>query len=275
MTGVHTIEVKLTDDNGYNDDGGILTALQTLTLTLAGANDAPSFSSTVPSSEKSVVVGDSITVNWPGYSDPDATDSLVESFTIDGSGTLPSHVTWTAGSGSAIVAPTLNSESGVFTFSFIVTDDNTGLAASTLQAAETFLFTIIKFNSAPVFDSAAVDQDLVVREALVYYLPTVSDIDSATDTHTFSFTLLNGDPLPGFITYPGGTSREIRFDPGSNSYAGTYRILATVTDDNSIGGDQAKTDTTSFRLKVFGFCDVVNIEDTEMYLNETVALTAE
>ena len=99
-----------------------------------------------------------------------------------------------------------------------------------------FVLKVIAVNEAPVWSGAFEDVSVTVGEVFEINLPGFLELD-LRDEHTIE---VEGDGISGFVTHDG--EFKITIEPDSNEQAGSYDITVTVTDNDSAGTGEKKSD---------------------------------
>jgi len=218
---------------------GADTVTQTVTLTVAGENDAPVVSAVMATASED---GPSVVI-MPSFTDVDVSDT--HSFTVDTNATLGTVVVNANGSftydPNGAFEALAGGDTATDTFTYTVNDGNGGIVSNTVTV------TITGDNDAPILtaDVNAATDDSVAATGNV--LTNDSDIDV-------------GDSLSVVISLTGATSEEI---------VGTYGTL-TINDDGTYS--YVVTDETIDT----GFSDVdvftINVTDGDATVATTLTL---
>jgi hypothetical protein len=113
---------------------------------------------------------------------------------------------------------------------------NTGGGA--LSGSDTATINITAVNDAPVLSIALVDQGATVGTPLTYTVPAGSFTDVDTSSLTYSATLADGSPLPGWLT----------FVPGTRTFSGTPPGGFTLIDVKVTASDGTLSANDTFRI---------------------------
>lgn len=191
-------------------------------ITINGHNDIAS------SSDQLITLDEDSTYTFStsdfSFSDADASNSL-QSVTITqlpASGNLQlsgvdvnaSDTIAVSDIGNLTFSPAVNANGdGYASLQFTVSDGITNSSGQTLT------FNVTAVNDAPELLYALDDQTTAEETAFSYTLPESAFGDQEGDTITFSATLLNGDPLPAWLS----------FDAASRTFSGTPGDLDTGT----------------------------------------------
>src|SRR6185436_2318024 len=108
----------------------------------------------------------------------------------------------------------------------------TALDGSAAAVSDTFDFTVINTNDAPVLANAIADRAASEDSAFSLTLPanTFADVD-AGDTLSYGATLANGNALPSWLSFNAAT-RTFSGTP-LNGDVGTISVRVTATDGAS------------------------------------------
>ncbi|ERT07040.1 hemolysin-type calcium-binding repeat family protein [Lyngbya aestuarii BL J] len=189
-------------------DGTATTPLPAFNLTVNNTNDAPSFSSTAPSS----AIEDSLYSYNIQTEDPDTGDSR----TITNGATLPSWLSLTDnGNGKATLTGTpTNDNVGIHTVELQVTD---GAGATDTQ---TFDVTVANTNDAPTISGTPATS--VAEDSSYSFTPTVDDVDG----NLLSFSITN---KPSWATFD-STTGQLSGTPTNDDVGITEDIVISVSD---------------------------------------------
>lgn len=86
--GQYLVTFIITDDDDAGSYNGIQTNSFEFTLTVDGVNDPPDFSTSLDDSYELDVL-ETLTINFPSYTDPDLLDFHTETLELSGYGSLP------------------------------------------------------------------------------------------------------------------------------------------------------------------------------------------
>ncbi|MBF0296740.1 MAG: DUF4347 domain-containing protein [Magnetococcales bacterium] len=215
----------LTETFDFTVSDGTLTRSAQLTLTIHGANDAPTLVTTLTNQNATQGVPFSYAIPAAAFSDPDSGTSLTCSvagpawLTFDASTRTLSGTPANGDVGSALVTVTASDGSG-----------------GTVQTV--FTMTVANVNDAPT--ATATPGDLTVREAQAFThalsAGLFTDPDTG-DTLTRSATLSDGSALPGWLSFD---AQGLTFS-GTPTASGNFTIRVKATDTS---GAQAWVDFT-------------------------------
>ena len=203
------------------DEGG-LSASDTFDVTIASVNDTPVVSVAIADQTTDEDAPFSLDVSG-NFSDADLGDALTYTATLANGDPLPSWLSFNGATGSFSGTPA-NGDVGVISVIVTATD----LAGAT--ASDTFDLTVANVNDAPVVTVALADGSVDAGELFSADLAAhFADDDSIHgDVLTYTATLVNGDPLPSWLS----------IDPQTGLLSGTpalgdlgaISIVVTVTD---------------------------------------------
>ncbi|OUL32945.1 hypothetical protein BV372_18020, partial [Nostoc sp. T09] len=150
-----------------------------------------------------------------GFSDPDSDSLSVINLTAT-NGTLSNN-----NDGTYTFNPNLNFN-GTVTFTYTINDGKGGSTPATQS------FTITPVNDAPTLNNAIADQTALKDTTFTFTLPgnTFTDVD-AGDSLTYSTTLENGNPLPGWLTFDSATQTFTGTPANGNIGSLNVKVIAT------------------------------------------------
>jgi uncharacterized repeat protein (TIGR01451 family) len=166
----------------------------------------------------------SFTIPANTFTDIDDGDSLIYSVSLENGDLLPSWLTFDASILNFSGTPT-NQNVGSLNIKVIATDQ-TGDSASDI-----FMLTVENVNDAPILENAIFDQTTLKDTTFTFTVPgnTFTDIDTG-DSLTYSTTLDNGNPLPGWLTFDSAT-QTFAGTPG-NENIGSLNVKVIATDNS-------------------------------------------
>jgi hypothetical protein len=184
-------------------------------------NDAPVLSSPIAEQSATEDTLFSFTVPAETFSDIDAGDTLRYTAELASGGTLPAWLRFDAQTRTFSGTP-FNGDVGMLSLRLTATD-GAGASAATL-----FALTVVNTNDAPVVAQALVERTATAGERLQFELPQASfRDDDVGDTLTYSATLSDGSPLPGWLEFDAAT-RVFTVSPGAGNLGVTgIRVVAT------------------------------------------------
>ena len=250
----YEIVVTATDESGA-------TASDSFLLNIENVNDAPVVSVVIP--DQTTAEDALFTYNTSAnFSDDDAGDSLAYTATLANGDPLPSWLSINPTTGQLSGTP-LNGNVG--TISVIVTaTDELGESVS-----DTFDLTVTNVNDTPVVSvllpNQAMAEDVPFSFNTTGYFTDVDFVHG--DSLTYSATLLNGDPLPAWLSIDPVTG--ILSGTPANGDVGNIGVVVTVTDESGAHTSDA------FGLTVANVNDVptVTVAVPDQVTNEDAAFT--
>ena len=132
---------------------------------------------------------------------------------------------------------------------------------------DVFAITVNPVNDTPQLNQSVSDRTVYEEATDSYQIAYNTFVDEENDTLTYTLTLQNGDPLPGWISFD-SASRIVEASPLNEHADQTYTLLLTVTDD----GTPNRSNTTSFNIITVDVNDapVVNDPIADMEIVEDV-----
>jgi len=214
----------------------------TFTIEVANTNDTPTLEVAI---EDQLAPEDSafvFTVPDGTFDDVDLGDSLILTAELTDGSPLPSWLTFTDGTFSGVPV-----NEDVDTLSVTVTA--TDLAGDSVS--DTFTIEVANTNDTPTLEAEIENQITAEDSPFSFTLPagTFADVD-AGDTLTLTATLVNGDPLPLWLTFADGTFSGTP----ENADVGSLVITVTATD---LAGE---TVSDTFTLEVTNTNDTPTLE---------------
>ena len=151
-------------------------------------------------------------------------NTLTYSATLDDTSALPGWLTFTAATRTFSGTPT-NSDVGAITVRVTADDGNGG------TVFEDFVLTVDNVNDDPTVDNAITDQNATQDTPFSFQFAgnTFGDIDG--DSLTYTATLDDSSPLPGWLTFSAAT-RTFSGTP-ADADVGTITVRVTADDGNS------------------------------------------
>ncbi|MDQ8205834.1 putative Ig domain-containing protein, partial [Pelagicoccus sp. SDUM812003] len=199
-------------------DAAGATASDSFGISVTNTNDGPVATAIA---DQSATEDSAFSLDVSGkFSDVDAGDSLTYSATLENGDPLPSWLSIDATTGLLSGTPE-NADVGDIAVTVTASD----LAGAT--ASDTFGIIVVNTNNGPV---AAAIADQTATEDSAFSLDIsgkFSDVD-ADDSLSYSATLENGDPLPGWLSID-STTGQLSGTP-ENADVGKISILVTATD---------------------------------------------
>ncbi|EDY84021.1 Putative Ig domain family [Verrucomicrobiia bacterium DG1235] len=212
---------------------GSASASSTFSIEIENTNDGPVVSTSI--TDKSLNEDAPFTLDISdNFFDADLGDTLSYSATLENGDPLPSWLSFDSATGEFSGTP---ANSDVGTISLKVTASDGEVAAET-----TFQIEVDNENDAPVVWTSLDDQTIDEDAAFSLDLSSnFGDVDFF-DTLTFSATLENGDPLPGWLSFNSETG-EISGTP-ENGDIGSLSITVSASD-----GQQSARDTFTLTVE--------------------------
>ena len=227
-------------------DPGDLSAMQTFTVTVAAANQAPELGDTIPDQE--LTAGDTVALDVSGnFSDPDG-DALT--YTAESSDTAAATVSVDS-SGVTIVAL----EAGSAEVTVTATDPGD------LSAMQTFTVTVAAANRAPELGDTIPDQELTAGDTVAL---DVSGNFSDPDGDTLTYTAESGDTAAATVSMDSSGVTIVALE------AGSAEVTVTATDPGDLSAMQTFTVTVAAANRAPELGDT--IPDQELTAGDTVAL---
>ncbi|MEM8872833.1 MAG: putative Ig domain-containing protein [Planctomycetota bacterium] len=217
-------------------DGGGATVTDDFSLTVANTNDAPTLDNALVDQAAIEDAAFSYQFASDTFGDVDAGDTLTYAATLANGDPLPNWLSFDDATRTFTGMPT-NDDVGTVTIRVTADDGNGGIAT------DDFDLTVANTNDAPTLDNALADQSATEDVAFSYQFAANSfgDVD-AGDTLTYAATLVNGDPLPAWLSFDANT-RTFSGTPG-NGDVGALDVRVTATDGSG------ETVTDDFALTV-------------------------
>jgi len=203
-------------------DAGGLAVASTFNMTVGNVNDAPVVAAALV--DQAAIQGQLFSFVLPAntFAEVDVGDTLVYSATLANGDPLPTWLGFNATSGTFSGTPA-NGDVGALNVR-VAAMDSAGAIASSV-----FTLTIGNVNDAPVLAQPLADATGAEDAAFSYVLPAggFADIDAA-DSLTYAATLVNGDPLPSWLSFnaAAGTFSGTPL----NANVGSLDIRVTATD---------------------------------------------
>ena len=202
-------------------DPGDLSAMQTFTVTVAAANQAPEIGDTIADQE--LTAGDTATLDVSGnFSDPDG-DTLT--YTAESSDTAAATVSVDS-SGVTIVAL----EAGSAEVTVTATDPGD------LSAMQTFTVTVAAANQAPEIGDTIADQELTAGDTATL---DVSGNFSDPDGDTLTYTAESSDTAAATVSVDSSGVTIVALE------AGSAEVTVTATDPGDLSAMQTFTVTVA------------------------------
>ncbi|AVH63458.1 putative Ig domain-containing protein [Nostoc sp. 'Peltigera membranacea cyanobiont' N6] len=203
-------------------DTSLAKASDIFTLNVKNTNDAPELATAIADQEATEDTVFNFTFPANTFTDVDAGDILTYTATLDNGDPLPGWLSFNANSKTFTGTP-LNANVGSLNIKVTATD--TSLA----KVSDVFTLTVKNTNDAPELATAIADQEAIEDTVFNFTFPanTFTDVD-AGDILTYTATLDNGDPLPGWLSF-NANSKTFTGTP-LNANVGSLNIKVTATD---------------------------------------------
>ncbi|MCP4993429.1 MAG: hypothetical protein GY934_06545, partial [Gammaproteobacteria bacterium] len=241
------------------------TEIYDLLVPLNPVNNAPVLDN--PLADQAATEDSLFSFKVPGdtFSDINVGDTLTLSATLKDSSPLPAWLSFDPNTGTFSGTPD-NADGGLIYIKVTATD---GID----DVSDVFALGISNVNDAPLLDNPLADQSVTEDRMFNFQVPgdTFSDVDT-WDTLTLSATMVDGSPLPGWLSFDPDTG--IFNGTPDNADVGEIQIKVTATDsdgaavsdifsvavgnvddapvlDNPLA-DQAATEDSSFSFQVPG-----------------------
>ncbi len=214
---VGTIAVQVTAT-----DGALASASKVFILAVANTNDAPTLAA--PLADQAISQGATLSYVVPNgaFADVDAGDVLTYSASLESGAPLPGWLSFDPATHRLSGTPA-NGDVGTYAVLVTVTD-SAGATASDLLS-----ISLANVNDAPLVITPLADQSASQGGAFNFAVPagSFSDIDVG-DMISYSATLGNGTPLPGWVTFD-TTTMTFSGTP-ANGDVGTIAVRIIATD---------------------------------------------
>lgn len=199
-------------------------------ISVANANDAPVLRAPLPdlSAIEDAVFNYEIPFN--SFTDVDGADALSYTVTMADSAALPAWLSFDASSRVLSGAPA-NGDVGNFELKVVATD----IAGA--SADDAFTLSVINANDAPVLAVSLADQWARQGVAFSHQLPMGSFVDTDPgDVLTYSATMIDGGPLPAWLTFDAVT-QTFAGTPGASDIGRLeVKVIAIDQDGISVSG---------------------------------------
>ena len=219
------------NDGGNTGSGGALIASTTVTLAVAGDNDAPTVANAIANQNATEDSAFNFQFAANTFADVDVGDTLIYSAQLAGGGALPNWLSFNAATRTFSGTPA-NADVGTVSIDVIANDGNGA------TVTDTFNIVIANTNDAPTVVNAIPNQNATQDAAFNFQFAanTFADMDAGASL-TYSAQLAGGGALPGWLSFNAGT-RTFSGNPG-NADVGTVSIDVIANDGN--GGTVADT----------------------------------
>ncbi|HSX51193.1 MAG TPA: putative Ig domain-containing protein [Cellvibrio sp.] len=206
-----------TSDLGNTGSGGIKTDSDTVNITLAPVNDAPTVANPIPDQNATEDLPFSFQFASNTFNDIDASTTLVYSTSA-----LPSWLSFNAATRTFSGTP-LNAHVGPVSITVTASD-------GALSVSDTFVITVANTNDAPVVANLIPNQNATEDSPFSFQFAsnTFMDPDPGVPNLTYTATLGNNSALPGWLSFDAAT-RTFSGTP-LNANVGTISVKVTASD---------------------------------------------
>ena len=205
---------RLTETFTYTvNDGALDSTAATVSITVVGVEDAPVLN---PIGNQTIAEGTELAFTATA-TDPDLPADILTFSLADGTGSIPTGATITAG-GLFTWTPTEAQGPGTYTFDVVVSD-------GTITDSETITVTVTEANSAPIL--AAIGNQTIAEGTELTFTATATDTDLPANTLTFSLADGTGAVPTGAAITNGGL---FTWTPTEAQGPGTYTFDVVVSD---------------------------------------------
>jgi hypothetical protein len=156
------------------------------------------------------------------FNDVDLGDSLTYTATLDNDTSLPTWLSFNAGTRTFTGTPT-NDDVGSINVKVTAKDN------SLASVSDTFILTVSNTNDAPIVANSIADQSAVEDSSFTFTfaINTFNDVDAGASL-SYTATLDNNTPLPNWLSFNAGT--RIFTGTPTNDDVGSINIKVTATD---------------------------------------------
>ena len=249
VSGTATVSVSISDD--ATAGGAALTsAVQTFTITVAPANDVPSFVKGANQTVNEDAGAQTVAAWATSISDGDPETVQTFSFTVtNNNAALFASAPVVSPAGTLTFTPAANAN-GSATVSVSITDDATAGGAELTSAVQTFTLTVTAVNDLPSFVKGG--NQTVVEDSDAFTLnnwaTSITDGDAGI-VQELTFNVTN-DNNALFFVQPSVTSNgSFSFLRASNA-VGTATVSVSLTDDTFAGGGALTSAVQTFSITI-------------------------
>lgn len=206
-----------TSDLGNTGSGGTKTDSDSVNITLNPVNDAPTVANAIPDQNATEDAAFSFQFASNTFNDIDTGTNLVYSTSA-----LPSWLSFNAATRTFSGTP-LNAHVGPVSITVTASDGS-------LSVSDTFVITVANTNDAPVVANLIPNQNATEDAAFSFQFAadTFVDPDPGVPNLTYTATLGNNSPLPGWLSFDAST-RTFSGTP-LNANVGTISVKVTASD---------------------------------------------
>ncbi|MEH2074483.1 MAG: putative Ig domain-containing protein [Nostoc sp.] len=203
-------------------DASLAKVSDVFTLTVKNVNDAPEVVNEIADQEATEDTVFNFTFPANTFTDVDAGDTLTYTATLDNGNPLPSWLSFNANSKTFTGTP-LNANVGSLNIKVTATD------TSFAKVSDVFTLTVKNVNDPPEVVNEIADQEATEDTVFNFTFPANTFIDvDAGDILTYTATLDNDNPLPGWLSFNAAT-KTFSGTP-LNANVGSFNIKVTATD---------------------------------------------
>jgi len=212
-----------TNDQGNTGIGGAHSDTDTIAISIAPVNDAPTVANPIPDQTTNSNSAFNFQVAANAFNDVDLSDALTYSANLNGGGVLPAWLSFNATTRTFSGTPT-NSEVGTLNIVVTANDGHGGIVS------DNFNLTINLNNQAPTVTAPIVDQTTYEDSLFTFTVPANTFNDTTPgDSLSYSATLNNGNALPAWLHF-NNTTQTFSGTP-TNDDVGNLSITITATDN--------------------------------------------
>ena len=212
-----------TNDQGNTGIGGAHSDTDTVAISIAPVNDAPTVANPIPDQTTNSNSAFNFQVAANAFNDVDLSDALTYSANLNGGSALPAWLSFNATTRTFSGTPT-NSEVGTLNIVVTANDGHGGIVS------DNFNLTINLNNQAPTVTAPIVDQTTYEDSLFTFTVPANTFNDTTPgDSLNYSATLNNGNALPAWLHF-NNTTQTFSGTP-TNDDVGNLSITITATDN--------------------------------------------
>ncbi len=219
--GTDTLSIT-TNDQGNTGIGGAHSDTDTVAISIAPVNDAPTVANAIPDQTASGNSAFNFQVAANAFNDVDLSDSLSYSANLQGGGALPAWLNFNATTRIFSGTPT-NSDVGSLNIVVTANDGHGG------TISDTFALSVTLNNQAPVLNIPIGNQTTNEDEVFNFTVPANTFTDSTPgDSLSYTAQLSDGKALPAWLNF-NSTTQTFSGTP-TNADVGNLAIKITATD---------------------------------------------
>jgi len=235
--GILSLKITATDPSG-------LSASQSFELDIANINDTPEVGTVIGDQQTQAGQAWQYAIPSDAFIDIDVDDELTYSATLSDGGALPDWLSFDATTGTFTGTPPAG-EAANLSLKVTATD----LAGASVD--QVFALSVEHDNHAPAAGAPIVAQQGEQDSAWQFSIPSDAFTDADGDALTYSATLADGGPLPGWLSFD-AASGSFSGTPG-NSEVGSLSLKVTATDPSGLSASQ------SFALEIANINDAPEV----------------